>query len=104
MRLRDSSNALLDTLWDNRHQQEGSSAAYDQAASSKERGPDIRPPFLLSEFAGGYLKISISGVTFRKTGANTSETIAISLSRIFKDGPEVSLKGSPTKSPSTAAL
>lgn len=35
---------------------------------------------------------------------NTKEIIAISLINIFKDGPEVSLRGSPTVSPITAAL
>jgi hypothetical protein len=35
---------------------------------------------------------------------NTSEIIAINLIKIFKDGPEVSLSGSPTVSPITAAL
>ena len=38
-----------------------------------------------------------------KRGANTKETIAISLIRMFIDGPVVSLKGSPTVSPTTAA-
>src|SRR5699024_2634128 len=42
--------------------------------------------------------------TERNNGANTSETIVISLIRILIDGPEVSLKGSPTVSPTTAAL
>lgn len=37
-------------------------------------------------------------------GAMTSETIDISLIRMFIDGPEVSLKGSPTVSPVTEAL
>ena len=32
------------------------------------------------------------------------ETVEQSLMRMFKDGPEVSLKGSPTVSPTTAAL
>ena len=36
--------------------------------------------------------------------ANTIETILKSLIRIFTDGPAVSLKGSPTVSPTTAAL
>ena len=39
-----------------------------------------------------------------KAGANTRDTMAISLSRMLRLGPEVSLKGSPTTSPSTAAL
>jgi len=36
--------------------------------------------------------------------AITIETIVISLIRMFRDGPEVSLKGSPTVSPTTVAL
>lgn len=46
----------------------------------------------------------ISGDTSRNTGANTSDTTAISFSRMFSEGPDVSLNGSPTTSPSTAAL
>ena len=34
----------------------------------------------------------------------TSEMIAISFIRMFKAGPEVSFRGSPTVSPTTAAL
>lgn len=37
-------------------------------------------------------------------GANTNDTMVISLIRILMDGPAVSLKGSPTVSPTTAAL
>ncbi len=37
-------------------------------------------------------------------GANTKETTVISLMRMLMDGPEVSLNGSPTVSPTTAAL
>src|SRR5690606_24779975 len=39
-----------------------------------------------------------------KNGANTRLRMADSLIRIFSDGPEVSLRGSPTVSPTTAAL
>lgn len=35
---------------------------------------------------------------------NTMETVEHSLIRMFREGPEVSLKGSPTVSPTTAAL
>ncbi len=38
------------------------------------------------------------------TPANTTATILINLIRMFSDGPEVSLNGSPTVSPTTAAL
>ena len=37
------------------------------------------------------------------SGAITSETIAITLMRMFMLGPEVSLNGSPTVSPTTVA-
>ena len=40
----------------------------------------------------------------KKNGANTRDTIVISLIKILIDGPEVSLNGSPTVSPTTAAL
>ena len=53
--------------------------------------------------AGSHYRL-MSGRTATKAGAKTSETIAISLSRMFRLGPEVSLNGSPTTSPSTAAL
>ena len=38
-----------------------------------------------------------------RSGAITRLTMAITLMRIFIDGPDVSLKGSPTVSPTTAA-
>jgi len=44
------------------------------------------------------------GSIYLINGAITRETTAINLIRIFKDGPEVSLNGSPTVSPTTAAL
>ena len=37
------------------------------------------------------------------SGPNISETMAISFRRMLSDGPEVSLNGSPTVSPVTAA-
>merc|ERR1719231_1754899 len=39
-----------------------------------------------------------------KNGAKTSEMIAISFMRMLSAGPDVSLSGSPTVSPVTAAL
>ena len=42
--------------------------------------------------------------TCTNSGANTTDTIVISLIRMLMDGPEVSLNGSPTVSPTTAAL
>jgi hypothetical protein len=38
------------------------------------------------------------------SGAITNATTDISLSRILSEGPDVSLNGSPTVSPTTAAL
>lgn len=40
----------------------------------------------------------------KNNGANTTETMVINLIRMLMDGPEVSLNGSPTVSPTTAAL
>ena len=42
--------------------------------------------------------------TFNKSGANTKETMVINLIKMLIDGPEVSLNGSPTVSPTTDAL
>lgn len=39
-----------------------------------------------------------------KKGAKTSDSTAISLMRMLRDGPDVSLRGSPMVSPITAAL
>lgn len=39
-----------------------------------------------------------------KKGAKTSDSTAMSLMRMLRDGPDVSLRGSPTVSPITAAL
>jgi hypothetical protein len=39
-----------------------------------------------------------------KASANTREVIAINLIKMLLEGPEVSLSGSPTVSPTTAAL
>ncbi len=39
-----------------------------------------------------------------KRGRNTSDTMDISFISMFSDGPDVSLHGSPTVSPTTAAL
>ena len=41
---------------------------------------------------------------YTKMGPKTTATIDISLSRMLSEGPEVSLNGSPTVSPTTAAL
>ncbi|GKF38817.1 hypothetical protein Tco_0118878, partial [Tanacetum coccineum] len=39
-----------------------------------------------------------------KNGANTKDSTAMSLIKMFSDGPEVSFKGSPTVSPITDAV
>lgn len=39
-----------------------------------------------------------------KKGAKTNDSTAMSLMRIFRDGPDVSFSGSPMVSPMTAAL
>ena len=41
--------------------------------------------------------------TPKNAGTNTNETIVISLIRMLIEGPDVSLNGSPTVSPTTAA-
>ena len=43
-------------------------------------------------------------MVYTKAEANTSETIVVTFMSMFIAGPEVSLKGSPTVSPTTAAL
>src|ERR1700742_1347171 len=48
--------------------------------------------------------VSVAEAALCRCGAITSETIDINLIRIFIDGPEVSLNGSPTVSPVTDAL
>lgn len=48
--------------------------------------------------------IDYEACTFRNSGTNTSETMHMSLIRMLSDGPLVSLNGSPTVSPTTAAL
>jgi len=59
---------------------------------------------------GSVIKISVMTRAYSmppiimKIGANTRDTIVISLIRILMDGPDVSLNGSPTVSPTTAAL
>lgn len=50
------------------------------------------------------ITLSFFSTFFYNNGAtNTRDTIAISFSSIFKDGPAVSLQGSPTVSPTTPA-
>ena len=65
-----------------------------QAVDIKKAGLSTGP--FCSNVLFPYMIFSISGVTSKKTGANTKETIAINFNRILSDGPEVSLNGSPT--------
>ena len=52
----------------------------------------------------GRRALSPLGVWAWKKGANTRDSTAMSLMRMLREGPEVSLSGSPTVSPMTAAL
>ena len=49
-------------------------------------------------------KLPITSPYFAINPANTTDTIDMSLMRILSDGPDVSLNGSPTVSPTTVAL
>ena len=53
-------------------------------------------------FAIFFLFLNI--IIYTNNGAITNATTDINFNNIFKDGPEVSLKGSPTVSPTTSAL
>src|SRR4030067_1855564 len=68
--------------------------------SKKQRGTPEGPPF------AGHGRTDFKSVPFYqiKSGAITRETMYISLINIFMAGPDVSLHGSPTVSPTTAAL
>ena len=44
----------------------------------------------------------INYINLTNNGTNTSDTIDINLIKIFNEGPDVSLNGSPTVSPTTA--
>ena len=59
----------------------------------KDKGSPIGDPFI----------ILIKLTPYINSGANTNEITVISLIKILIDGPLVSLKGSPTVSPLTAA-
>ena len=50
------------------------------------------------------VEVIVQNIYPMNIGANTKATIDINFSSMFRDGPEVSLKGSPTVSPTTAAL
>ena len=52
----------------------------------------------------GKLNKPLPSLIAQKYSANTKEIIAINFMRILREGPEVSFMGSPTVSPTTAAL
>lgn len=58
----------------------------------------------MREFIYIFIYFYINYINLTNNGTNTSETIDINLIKIFNDGPDVSLNGSPTVSPTTAAL
>src|SRR5688500_9409031 len=71
--------------------------------------PTAGATFTSTTFSTAFLALTLSSVTsslctLASVGAITSDTMDISLIRIFIDGPEVSLNGSPTVSPVTEAL
>ena len=83
----------------------GQAQRHAQTQTTIAAGDQGHPPGEVKQVAvvGSHYRL-MSGRTATKAGAKTSDTIAISLSRMFRLGPEVSLNGSPTTSPSTAAL
>ena len=70
-----------------------------RAQKTKRQRPQWTLPFGLVYWFDYLIKEK-----FATTAANTIETIESSLMRMLMDGPEVSLNGSPTVSPTTAAL
>ena len=83
----------------------------EKARQKKRKRPPGKSPenvffqliFLISSIYG-LQKYYRSPPIERNSGANTSDTTVISLIRMLMDGPDVSLNGSPTVSPTTAAL
>ncbi len=63
--------------------------------------PNVHRQSAVTDFAA-YQPLS-GTVDYMNMGANTNATIVINFIKMFKEGPEVSLKGSPTVSPLTAA-
>ena len=63
----------------------------------KRRSESFTPAFFLHKYK--YPKVSYYNI-----GAITNATTDINFNKMFKEGPEVSLNGSPTVSPTTAAL
>lgn len=61
-------------------------------------------PSITGVFLTGTMTIVAYDQAIAINGAITKATTLINLTRIFNDGPAVSLNGSPTVSPTTAAL
>ena len=76
-----------------------SCAAADRRLTTKRALRRRRAQFIYFSYQNG-----MYWLTKTTSAAKTMETIDSSLIRMLMDGPEVSLKGSPTVSPTTAAL
>merc|ERR1719281_733259 len=70
---------------------------------TKQRPSGIIPQYQFSQSSFPSEILVVSSL-LRRRGAIVNATIDVSLMRMFKAGPEVSLKGSPTVSPTTHAL
>ena len=75
-------------------------AELEARVRSKKSVPLLGRPFCIVSVGKYQLQI----YNFYSKGAITNATTDINFSKIFNDGPEVSLNGSPTVSPTTAAL
>jgi len=103
-----------------KHASRGNRSSGPRAASkffsrrrSRRQSPrmrDGRRPVAREAGASGYRQsprpsqAEIAGANFTMRPANTTLTMLMSLMRMFRLGPEVSLNGSPTVSPTTPAL
>ena len=73
------------------------------AGVGRRKGSRLPPS--LASLRGTFLRKGGSvGTLTQSSGAITRLTIAITLMRMFIEGPDVSLKGSPTVSPTTVAV
>ena len=79
----------------------GQNPGYINNIESGKALPSMSVFFYICDY---FMQPSSSPPYCANTGAKTSATIVISLIKIFIAGPEVSLNGSPTVSPVTAAL
>ena len=74
------------------------------AALQSKKSPAHGRAFFGSEGRRSYMNFSRMPPYCTKNGTKTSDRMADNLIRIFSDGPDVSFRGSPTVSPTTAAL